>query len=218
MNIRTIIKKAAYAWQLRKIRKLATLSGSRYSVGPSAGVSLGDGSTREDIVLGDDVDLYGTLSSQSHGKITIGNHCQIGRGVSLLAVDSIKLSDYVIIAKGTTVTDNNTHPTSRDFRHLWAQHITDHKSALHLWKWSDHKPVVIGRYVWIGENARICKGVNIGDNSIVAANSVVTKDVPANSIAAGNPARIVKTNLEEVPAPQGCIEFDNYMKEHGTRI
>ena len=71
--------------------------------------------------------------------------------------------------------------------------------------------MTIGNYVWVGENSRICKGVTIGDNAIIAANSVVTKDVPANSIAAGNPARIVKTNLEEVPDPVGCNEFDEWL-------
>ena len=60
-----------------------------------------------------------------------------------------------------------------------------------------NKPVYIGKNVWIGEYCRICKGVTIGDGSIVAANAVVTKDVPPNSIVAGNPARIVKTDIDK---------------------
>ena len=59
--------------------------------------------------------------------------------------------------------------------------------------------IYIGRNVWIGEYSRICKGVTIGDNSIVAANSVVTKNVPANCIVAGNPAKIVKKDIESTP-------------------
>ncbi len=55
--------------------------------------------------------------------------------------------------------------------------------------------MIIGNHVWIGENALILKGVKIGDNSIVGAGSVVTKDVPNNSIVAGNPARIIKNNI-----------------------
>lgn len=51
---------------------------------------------------------------------------------------------------------------------------------------------IIGENCWIGANVRICKGVTIGDNSVVAACSVVTKDVPANCIVAGNPAKVVK--------------------------
>lgn len=57
------------------------------------------------------------------------------------------------------------------------------------------KPVVIGDNVWIGYRAMILKGVTIGDNSIVAANSVVTKDVPPNCIVAGNPAKIIRTGI-----------------------
>ena len=57
------------------------------------------------------------------------------------------------------------------------------------------KPVIIGDNVWIGYRAMILKGVTIGDNSVVAANSVVTKDVPANSIVAGNPAKVIKTGI-----------------------
>jgi maltose O-acetyltransferase len=56
-------------------------------------------------------------------------------------------------------------------------------------------PVIIGDNVWIGERAIILKGVNIGDNAIVAAGSVVTKSIPNNSLVAGNPAKIIKQNL-----------------------
>ena len=66
------------------------------------------------------------------------------------------------------------------------------------WKHSVSSPIIIGENVWIGSNVRICKGVTIGDNSVIAACSVVTKDVPANAIAAGNPAKIVKTDIDKI--------------------
>ena len=53
-------------------------------------------------------------------------------------------------------------------------------------------PIVLKDNVWIGDSALITKGVTIGENSIVGAYSVVTKDVPANTIVVGNPARVVK--------------------------
>ncbi|MDC1150394.1 acyltransferase [Gammaproteobacteria bacterium] len=59
------------------------------------------------------------------------------------------------------------------------------------------KPVVLEDNVWIGDSAIICKGVTIGKNSIIGAGAVVTKNVPPNSIFAGNPARLVK-NLDDV--------------------
>lgn len=56
-------------------------------------------------------------------------------------------------------------------------------------------PVVIGDHVWLGKHSRILKGVTISDNSIVGMGSVITKDIPENSIAAGNPAKIIKRNV-----------------------
>ena len=53
-------------------------------------------------------------------------------------------------------------------------------------------PIVLGKNVWVGSNATILQGVTIGDNAVVAAGAVVTKDVPANAIVGGVPARFIK--------------------------
>jgi acetyltransferase-like isoleucine patch superfamily enzyme len=57
-------------------------------------------------------------------------------------------------------------------------------------------PIVIGRNVWIGSNATVLPGVTIGDNAVVAAASVVTKDVPENAVVVGSPARVVRTLID----------------------
>jgi acetyltransferase-like isoleucine patch superfamily enzyme len=54
------------------------------------------------------------------------------------------------------------------------------------------KPIVVGRNVWLGADVKVLAGVTIGENAIVAAGSVVTKDVPANMVVAGSPARIIR--------------------------
>ena len=66
-------------------------------------------------------------------------------------------------------------------------------------------PIVVGRNVWIGSNSTILQGVTIGDNSIIAAGSVVTKDVPANAIVAGVPARFIRSiSPEEEKQQKQC--------------
>lgn len=59
------------------------------------------------------------------------------------------------------------------------------------------KPVTIGNDCWFGANVTVCPGVTVGDGCIIGAGSVVTKDIPANSVAAGVPARVIKTITEE---------------------
>ena len=58
------------------------------------------------------------------------------------------------------------------------------------------QPIIIGKHVWLGKNATVLKGVTIGNHVVVGRSSVVTKDIPAHSIAAGNPARVVKTGID----------------------
>ena len=62
--------------------------------------------------------------------------------------------------------------------------------------WQHNEDVVIGDNVWLGGNVVVCPGVTIGDNTIIGAGSVVTHDIPADSIAVGNPCRVIG----EVPA------------------
>lgn len=214
MNIRSIIKKIVYAYFKHKLKKRATLHGTHYNVGPHLSVIFGDGSKPEDIELGDYVDVYGCLYSQSRGKIKVGNHCQLGLSSVIRSVESVTLGNCVIVSEGVKITDNNSHPTSPLFQ--WYRAQMPPSSTLHLWKNSGYSPITIEDNVWIGEFARICKGVTIGKNSVIAANAVVTKDVPANCIAAGNPAKIVKTDIDKLPLPTICPEFDELIKTHGT--
>ena len=54
------------------------------------------------------------------------------------------------------------------------------------------KPITVGNNVWIGAGVQVCPGVTIGDNSVIGAGSIVTKDIPANSLAVGNPCRVIR--------------------------
>lgn len=179
------------------IKKKITLLGTNYFFTRSSNIDLSDGSDKTDIVLGDHVKMNGSLASQNHGKIYLGNYIRMGRNSTVGSVLSVKIGDCTAIADWVVIMDNNNHPINPDDRFIWSK--TPENPEYNKWRYSDAKPIVIGNNVWIGSRARIIKGVTIGDNSIVAANSVVTKDVPANSIAAGNPAKIVKSDIDKAP-------------------
>ena len=111
-----------------------------------------------------------------NGEIKIGKYCLITPGVRIMAAESILIGDACMIAHGVYISDADWHG------------IYDRAEPV-----GNTKPVILEDNVWIGDSAIICKGVTIGKNSIIGAGSVVTKNVPPNSIFAGNPAKLVKT-------------------------
>ena len=100
-------------------------------------------------------------------------------GCNIRVAKRITIGNNVAIANNVTIMDSDFHD------------IFNSKGEII----NNSAPVNIGDHVWIGRESIILKGVTIGDNAIIAAGSVVTKDVPANSIVAGNPAKIIKENI-----------------------
>lgn len=118
-------------------------------------------------------------------EIEIGNNVILGEYFHITAINSIKIGDNVLTGRWVTISDNAHGET--DIQTLMQEPIT---RRLH-----SKGAVVIGDNVWIGDKATILAGVTIGAGVIIGANAVVTKDVPAYCIAAGNPAKIIrKTN------------------------
>lgn len=60
-------------------------------------------------------------------------------------------------------------------------------------KWEGSRPITIGNSVWLGGGVIVCPGVTIGDNTVVGAGAIVTRDLPANVLAVGNPARVLRS-------------------------
>lgn len=116
------------------------------------------------------------------GKIQIGDCVLICPGVRISSADEITISDNCMIASSVYITDTDWHDVYNRVHSL-----------------GNPGPVHISENVWIGDSAIICKGVTIGENSIVGAGSVVVQSIPANVIAAGNPARIVKHLDPDIP-------------------
>lgn len=163
----------------------------------TSSINISDGSHKEDIVLGNNVVMHARLISQCGGKIIFENNTQIGYSSFVGAIHSITIGEGTVISNNVTIVDNNNHPVNPYDRIIMQKSKIG--SDYRKWKHSDSKPIIIGKNVWIGQYARINKGVTIGDNSIVAANTVVTKDVPPNAIVAGNPGKIVKTDIDKLP-------------------
>ena len=147
-----------------------------------------------DIVIGKRCEIKGQLFSFEGGKILIGNNVFMNYNSFIGSMEAVTIGNDVIIATNVRIFDNNNHPTSPTQREMMSHN--DFYGELWTWKYAEHKSVVIGDNVWIGEFSAILKGVTIGKGSIVASHSVVTKDVPPYVIVAGNPARVVK-RLEE---------------------
>jgi len=173
-----------------KLKRFLTLEGRDHNLQSGALVILADGSKKTDILLRNNVTLYGTLSSQSGGKIIFGNNTRLGRNSIIKSVNSVQIGDYTAIADNVVITDNNNHPEDPDFRRKMK--LDSLGGDMRLWKHSENEAIIIGENVWVGEKSRIQKGVSIGDNSIIAAGSIVTKNVPPNTIVAGIPAKIIK--------------------------
>lgn len=125
------------------------------------------------------------------GKIQIGNYCYIGEGSRLWSEGCITIDDRVLIAHNVDIHDSNDHPVDCKERH---QHYCDILGVGFLDKYNlCSQPVTIEDDVWIGFGAAIMKGVTIGKGAIIAAHTVVTKDVLPYTVVAGNPAQIIKT-------------------------
>ncbi len=198
--------------QVRKnyiMKRSATLLGKNYIFGLKSGIGLYK-SDKSNIILGDNVKIYGNLISQNHGKIIFKDYVRLASSSQITSVEYIEIGSYTTISNNTIITDNNNHPVNPLFRRYRMMQPDGDDSA--RWIHSAHAPVIIGENCWIGRNVSIMKGVTIGANSVVAANSVVTKSIPANCIAAGNPAKIVKTDIQNIPAPTSCEGFNNYIK------
>lgn len=130
------------------------------------------------IVLGAavSVDRYADITVK-RGKMRIGSGTYVGQGSVICSRDSIFIGDNCLIAERVTI---------RDQDHNFGIGLITSEAGFST------SPICIGDNVWIGANCTITKGVTIGSNSVIAANSVVTKDVPANAVYGGVPAKAIR--------------------------
>lgn len=172
-----VIKGAiAYSYKLDKIGKLSRMHG-KCKINNNGTIKIGN----KFCAYGDPVSVRIT-TEEKQSTLIIGDHVFLNYGVDIGCKKSIKIGNEVKIGQFTTIMDSNYHQVDG----------TDEITG---------KEIIIKDNVWIGLRCIILPGVIIGENSVIASGSVVTKDVPDNVMVAGVPAKIIK----ELDIPDGWI-------------
>lgn len=161
-----------YCGRSVRFRKIGLINQPKY-------ISIGDFTS-----FGDDIYLTAWKEiTDITPCLNIGSHCNFGAMNHITCANSITIGDNLLTGKWVTISDNNHGNTELL---MLKQRPLDRPIM-------SNGPIIIGKNVWIGDKATILSNVSIGDGAIIAANAVVTKDVPAYSVVAGNPARVTKT-------------------------
>jgi acetyltransferase-like isoleucine patch superfamily enzyme len=145
------------------------------------------------ITIGQQVSIYAGCSFALDENAT----CSIGdftllNGALVMASERIEIGAHVLISWNVGIADSDFHPMDAVQRRLDTMALAPYHKDRPARPPIGTKPVKICDNVWIGFGAVILKGVTIGENSVVAAGAVVTKNVPPNTVVAGNPAIVVK--------------------------
>lgn len=149
--------------------------GRRCKLGDGARLRLHGGEIR----VGDDVDIRGlAVLNVSGGLLQIDGCNVLSWGVIIHCANSVHLSRFAYAGEYSTIVDSNHYYSSPD---TWSYYN------------SRSKPIFLGKDVWVCPKSTITSGVVIGDHTIVAPNSCVTKDAPAGVLVSGVPAKVVRT-------------------------
>lgn len=129
------------------------------------------------VAIGEGTEIRPPFYVDYGSHIRIGARCFANFGFVALDVAAITIGDDVQIGPNVQLL-TPTHPVAPEPRRA---------------KWEAAEPIAIGDNVWLGGGAIVLPGVSIGDDTVVGAGAVVTRDLPANVVAVGNPARVVRT-------------------------
>lgn len=144
------------------------------------------------IVCGSGTNIRGTLLIFSYnGSIKIGKNCFIGKNSNIWSANKIEIGNDVLISHNVNIIDTNSHELDYLKRAKSYIEMTTigHPNSIED---VDSSPITIEDHVWISFNCTVLKGVTIGKGAIIAAGSLVTKDVAPFTLVAGNPAKLVK--------------------------
>lgn len=153
-----------------------------------------DSTVRENVSLGVGFKSGKDSTVWAPRSLIIGRNVSLGSGVRI-EVDGV-IGDAVLIANSVGIVGRSDHAITqvgvpiRDSK--WVGRFPEELS----------NPILIGSDVWIGYGVTVLSGVTIGDSSVIGAASVVTRDIPSNSIAVGNPARVISLRFTELEFEQ----------------
>ena len=142
----------------------------------------------QNVTLGHDAELFAVYrwencNQEFSPQIVLGNNVVLAPYSRIGCIDRVEIGDWTTIGQRVYITDHTHGDVSVEHLNLPPRHRPLYSKG----------PVKIGSYVHVGENSCIMPGVTIGDHSVIGAGSVVTHDIPPYSVAAGNPARVLKT-------------------------
>jgi maltose O-acetyltransferase len=174
----TFMQKIDYAWHVLlahwRLRRCTRIGRLARVYGRPRIVNLGE------IIIGDKFRFFSTtvtseMATHPGGRIEIGDRVFLNYGASISAHHLVKIGDDCQLGSYACLMDNDYH------------RVEDRNQP------GESKPITLGRNVWLGVRVVVLKGVTIGDHAVIGAGSVVTRDIPANSMAAGVPARVIRT-------------------------
>lgn len=174
-----------------RLAKYQVMKRPNINISPSAKVNY-QGIRRRPptyLTIGEGTMFEGSIVSDREGSIvSIGRNTFVG-GSTIVCAERIEIGDDVLISWGCTIVDHDSHALAWKDR---CDDVRQYYKGIKNWDKVKRKPVIIGNKSWIGFNSIILKGVTIGEGAVVGSGSIVTKDVPAHTVVAGNPARIIR--------------------------
>lgn len=127
-------------------------------------------------------DYHKQSGSKFEPEMIIGENCDFGDYIHLTCINKIYIGNNVLTGRWVTISDNSHGHTDKET-------LSKSPKSRNL---VSKGTIKIGNNVWIGDKATVLAGVKIGDGAVIGANCVVTKDIPAYSVAVGNPAKLIK--------------------------
>lgn len=177
-----------YNKESKRMRRFSEISEKSWLSPTAEIINIG---SKSSLLVEEGTHIKGNITVHKNGKIHIGRDCFLGENSRVWAYKNIEIGDNTLISHNCFIVDSDTHPQNPYDRH---KHYLDIVNGVDYDDCNfDSRDVIIGKNVWIASGCCILKGVHIGDNAIIGAGSVVVSDIPADSIAFGNPAKIVRT-------------------------